>query len=96
MLTQIQMHNNRALDTGAEFKKIISERLPHGILKQMHTIDLSGKTNTEIVEIITRAGRMVKQWNTAPQSLGLKASLREKTDKYWTRFKQKTKLHANE
>jgi hypothetical protein len=60
MFTQIQMHNDKALVSGAALKKIILDRLPHKILEQMHTVDLTGKTDEEIITIITNAGRTAK------------------------------------
>ena len=57
MFTQIQMHNDKALVTGAALKKLILERLPQKIVEQMHTIDLTGRADNEIIDIITKAGR---------------------------------------
>jgi hypothetical protein len=39
MFTQIQTLNDKAAVSGAAFKKLILERLPHKILEQMHTGD---------------------------------------------------------
>jgi hypothetical protein len=44
MFTQIQMHNDKALVSGAALRKILFYRLPHKILEHMHTVDLTGKT----------------------------------------------------
>jgi len=61
MFTQIQMHNDKALVTGAALKKLILERLPQKILEQMHTIDLTGRADNEIIDIITKAGRTAEK-----------------------------------
>jgi len=74
MFIQIQMHHHRALDTAAASKKHVLDRLPDKSLEQMHTIDLTGKSNLEIIDIITRAGRTSEKWDEAKKSLGLKKS----------------------
>jgi len=43
--------------TGAALESMIAERLPQRILEQMHTVDQTGKTDQEIITIITTAGR---------------------------------------
>ena len=91
MFTQIQMSNDEALVTGAAFQKLILERLPHKILEQMHTIDLTAKTDAELYSIITNAGRTAEKWDEARKNLGLKTSLREKVDKYQFHFGKKSK-----
>jgi hypothetical protein len=78
MFTQIQTHNDKALVTGAALTKLILERLQPKILNQMHTVDLTGKTNQEIMSIITSAGRTVEKWKAARKNLGLKAQFRAK------------------
>ena len=55
MLTQIQMYNDKALVTGAALKKTILDGRLRNILEQMHTVDLSGKSDNEIFSIITSA-----------------------------------------
>ena len=77
MFTQIQMFNDRALVTGAALKKIILDRLPHKILEQMHTVDLTGKTDEELITIITNAGRTAEKWDEARKNLGLKRPVAE-------------------
>jgi hypothetical protein len=49
MFTQIQMHNVKAMVSGAALKKIIFDRLPHKILEQIHLVDHTGKTDDEII-----------------------------------------------
>jgi hypothetical protein len=39
LFTKIQTFNNKAMVTGAALKKMILERLPQKIIKQMHTVD---------------------------------------------------------
>jgi hypothetical protein len=87
MFTQIQTHNNEALVTGAALKKLILERLPPKIWEQMHTVDLTGKTDQEIMSIITSAGRTAEKWDAARKNLGLKAQFRVK-DSNLRRFKE--------
>ena len=75
MITKIQMYNDEALVSGAAFKKLILEQLPQKILEQMHTVDLTGKTDQQIINIITNAGRTAEKWDVARKNLGLKVSL---------------------
>jgi hypothetical protein len=77
MFTQIQMHNDKASVSGAALKKIILDRLPHNILEQMHTVDLTGKTDDEIITIITNAGRTAEKWDEAKKNLGLRKTITE-------------------
>jgi hypothetical protein len=76
MFTQIQTFNVKAMVTGPTLKKSILERLPHKSLDQMHTVDQTGKSNNEIISIITNAGITVEKCEAARQNLSLKASLR--------------------
>ena len=87
MFTQIQTLNDKAAVTGAAFKKLILERLPHKILEQMHTVDLTGRTDQEIMTIITNAGRTAEKWEAARNNLGLKSQFRAK-DKALSRFRK--------
>jgi hypothetical protein len=75
MFTQIQMHNDKALVSGAALKKIILDRLPYKILEQIHTVDLTGKTDVEIIAIITNAGRTAEKCDEAKKNLGLRKSI---------------------
>jgi len=77
MFTRIQTLNDKAMVTGAALKKLILERLPQKILEQMHVVDLTGKTDNEIITIITNAGRTAEKWEAARKNLGLKASFRK-------------------
>jgi hypothetical protein len=70
MFTQIQMDNDKAMVSGAAFKKIILDHLPYKILKQSHTVDLTSKTHDEIITIITNAGRTAEKWDEAKKNLG--------------------------
>jgi hypothetical protein len=56
MFTQIQIYNDKVIVSGAALKKIILNRLLHKILEQIHTVDLTGKTDKEIIITITNAG----------------------------------------
>jgi hypothetical protein len=44
----------------------------------MHTVDLTGETDQEIISIITSAGRTAEKWDAARNNLGLKAQFRAK------------------
>jgi len=76
MFTKIQTFNDKAMVSGAALKKLILERLPQKILDQMHVVDLTGKTDNEIITIITNAGRTAEEWEAARKNLGLKAYFR--------------------
>jgi len=89
MFTKIQMFNDRALVTGAALKKIILDRLPHKILEQMHTVDLTGKTDEELITIITNAGRTAEKWDEARKNLGLKIPVAEVRKEFGQSFKGK-------
>jgi len=56
MFTKIQMYNNKAQLTGAGLTILILNRLPDKVLSQMPVVDLTGKTDQEMIEIITKAG----------------------------------------
>jgi len=73
--TTIQMHNDLTLVTGATFNKFLLEQLPQKILVFMHRVDLTGKTDKEIITIIRNARRMAEKWDAARKNLGLKVSL---------------------
>ena len=88
MFTQIRTHNDKALVTGAALKKLILERLPLKILEQMHTVDLTGKTDQEIISITTSAGRTAEKWDAARKHLGLKPQFKAKESNL-RRFKDK-------
>jgi len=73
MFTRIQTFNDRAQLTGAALKKLILERLPLKILEQMHTVDLTGKTDQEMIDIITNAGKTAEKWEEAKENLLIKS-----------------------
>jgi hypothetical protein len=54
---QIHKHNDKAMVTEVTLKNLISNQVPHKILEQMGTVDLTGKTDTEIFNTITKADR---------------------------------------
>jgi len=87
MFTKIQTHNDKALVTGAALKKLILERLPAKILEQMHTVDLTGKTDQEIMSIVTNAGQTAEKWEAVRNKLGLKAQFRSR-EKTLDRFRK--------
>ena len=76
MFTRIQTFNDKDMVSGAALKKLILERLPQKILDQMHVVDLTGKTDNEIITIVTNAGRTADKWEAARKNFGLKASFK--------------------
>ena len=93
MFTQIQTLQDKAAVTGAAFKKLILERLPHKILEQMHTVDLTGRTDQEIMTMITNAGRTADKWEAARNNLGLKNQF-EPREKALSRFRRNDKVET--
>jgi len=73
MFTRIQTFNDKAQITGAALKKFILERLPAKILDQMHVVDLTGKTDQEMIDIITNAGKTAERWEEARDNLLIKS-----------------------
>jgi len=69
MFTKIQLYNDKAQLTGAGLKKLILDRLPEKVLSQMHVVDLTGKTDQEMIDIITKAGRTAEKWKEARKNL---------------------------
>jgi len=82
MFTQIHTYNDKAMVTGPAFKKLILDRLPPKILEQMHTIDLSGKTDDEIITIITNARKTAEKWEAAKKSLGLRKTVSDNRNEF--------------
>ena len=92
MFTKIQMFNDKAQLTGAGLKKLILDRLPEKVLGQMHVVDLTGKTDQEMIQIITKAGRTAEKWEEARKNLGVRTP-RTKEDR--TRQDQPRKPRDN-
>jgi len=69
MFMKIQMYNNKAQLTGAGLKKLIFDQLPVKILEQMHTVDLTGRTDREMIDTITKAGRTAEKWDEVKKNL---------------------------
>jgi hypothetical protein len=97
MFTQIQVHNDKAKVSSAALKKIILDHLPSKILDLMHTTNLNGKTDHELINIITKAGRTAEQWEDTGKSLASRShhkddKLRQKVSKnrFKTDYKQST------
>jgi hypothetical protein len=86
MFTQIQTYNDKAQVTGPAFKKLILDRLPTKILEQMHTVDLTGRTNEEIVDVITKAGKTAEKWEAARKNLALRSLGSKRDHKEKSRF----------
>jgi hypothetical protein len=62
MFTKIQMYNDKSQLTGAALKKLIVDGLPEKVLSQMHEVDLTGKTDQEMINSITKAARTAEKW----------------------------------
>jgi hypothetical protein len=81
IFTKIQMYNDKAQLTGAGLKKLILDRLPEKVLAQMHVEDLIGKTNQEMIDIITKVGRTAEKWEEAKKNLSTRTPrAKEKPD----------------
>jgi len=61
MFTEIQMYNDKAQLKGAGLKKLILNRLPVKILEQMNTVNLTGRTDQEMIDTINKAGRTAEK-----------------------------------
>ena len=82
MFTRIQTFNDKAQITGAALRKFILERLPAKILDQMHVVDLTGKTDQEMIDIITNAGKTAERWEEARDNLLIKSyDTKDRSDK---------------
>jgi hypothetical protein len=62
IFSRIQTYNDKAQLTRAALKKLIQELLPIKILDQMHMLNLTGKSDQEMIDIITNAEKTAKQW----------------------------------
>jgi hypothetical protein len=82
MSAKIQMFNDTVMVTSAASKKLILERMPQIIVEQMHMVDLTGKTNQDIIAIISNEGRTAEKCESATNNLGLKATLKSYDKKY--------------
>jgi len=57
-------------------------------LEQMHTVEITGRSDNKIIDSITKAGRMAEKWDEAKKNLGLKRSFAE-TKKEKPRYKER-------
>jgi len=73
MFTRMQTFNDKAQITGAALKRFILERLPAKILDQMHVVDLTGKTDQEMIDIIINAGKKAERWEEVRDNLLIKS-----------------------
>jgi hypothetical protein len=81
MFTKLQMYNHMAQLTGAGLKILILDRLPEKVLSQMHMVDLTGKTDQEMIDIITKAGRPAAKWEEGRKNLSIRTlKVKEKPD----------------
>jgi len=97
MFTKMQVYNDKASVSGAVLKKLILVRLPQKIIEQMHTVDLTGKSDQEIIDIITNAGRTAEKWESVKKNLGIKMSSKshEKTKRKHKRSDKKERRFKN-
>lgn len=70
MFTKVQRYNDKAQLMGASLKILILDCLPEHVLSQMHVGDLTGKTDQEMIDIVTKAGRTAEKWEEARKNLG--------------------------
>jgi hypothetical protein len=75
MFTKIRTFNDKAMISGAALKKMILERLLQKIMEHMHTVDLMGNTDSDIITIISNEGKTAEKWKATRKNLGLKSSL---------------------
>jgi len=69
MFTRFQNYNNRARLTGAGLKKFTLEHLPIKIVDQMHVVELTGKSDQEMIDIITNAGKTAEKSDETKENL---------------------------
>jgi hypothetical protein len=79
------MYNDKPMVSSAALKKIILNQLLHKILEQMPTLHLTGKTNDEIISIITNAGKATEKCKAAIKNLGLRKHISEVRKESFTR-----------
>jgi len=77
MLNQIQKHNNDAQVSGEVLKKLILDWLPKKFLERMHMVDLTGRSDNNIIHTITKAGRTAAKWDVAKKNSILRKSVTE-------------------
>ena len=94
MFTKMQMYNDKAQLTGAGLEKLILDRLPEKVLSQMHVVDLTRKTDQDMIEIIVKAGRTAEKWEQAKKNLNTRAP-RKRTEKPDWKPKDKSKIRKN-
>jgi len=69
MFTKLQMHNDEAPLTGAGHTYLLLDGLPVEVLEQVHTANLTGKSDQEMIECISKAGRTTEKWEEANKHL---------------------------
>jgi len=91
MITKIQTYNDNAQLTDAALKKLILHRLQLKIIEQMHTVDMTGKWDEEMIEIISKAGRMTGKWEDAKMNPSVKTPGYLEEKKWWKSEKHEKK-----
>jgi hypothetical protein len=91
MFMNIEMFNHNTQLTGAGLKKLILDRFPEKVLSQMHAVDLTAKTDQELIDIITKTGRTAEKLEEA------KKNLSTRTPRTWDKpeWKPKDKFRVN-
>jgi len=79
MFTKIHIHNDKVQLSGAALQKLILDPLPEMILEQMHMVDLTRKSNEDIIDIIQCIGRTFKNWEEAKSNLKKRVPSKEKS-----------------
>lgn len=82
MFTLMQSFNQMAILTGVALKESVLEWLAQKIIEQLHSVDLTGKTNQEIISIITNVGWTAETWEAARKHFGLKATVKSYDRKF--------------
>jgi len=77
IITQISMQNDNAMVSGVALKKLILDRLPHKILDQMPTINLTRRSNHVIIDVIIKAGQTAVNFSKEEKNLSLRKSVSE-------------------
>jgi len=65
MFTTIQILHDMAQLTAAGLQNLILYPLPGEVLSQMHSVNLTGKSNQEMIDIIINTGRTAEKWDEA-------------------------------
>jgi len=93
MLPYPQTHHDKAQLTGASLKKLMLDRLPVKVLELMHTVDLTGNSDQEMIEINSPTGRAAEKWEDAIKNLSTRTP--RNSEKTWEKPKDKFRVQRN-